>query len=173
MFGAKRNCRGVGPNFQIDPQIFLNKGGHGSIFTTELFLMSSRRHIKKTEEKTDINISPMIDMVFILLIFFIVTTVFVDERGFEASKPEDAQDQEDQKEPIIFRILANGEITQGRSGENIGIAGVNRVIRNNMTEEDLSVIIQVEKGAKADVAVRVFDESLRAGASAVNLKEAR
>ena len=43
-----------------------------------------------SEEAMDINISPLIDMVFILLIFFIVTTVFVEETGVEVEKPEAA-----------------------------------------------------------------------------------
>lgn len=135
--------------------------------------MAKKRSFQTSEKSDEINISPLIDMVFILLIFFIVTTVFVDERGFEASKPEDAQQEDKESEPIIFRVLANGEVHFARTSENIGVSGVNRVIRNYMTEEDLSVIINVEKGARAEVAVRVFDEALRAGAAAVNLKEAR
>jgi len=135
--------------------------------------MARRKSFHTSQKSSDINISPLIDMVFILLIFFIVTTVFVDERGFEASKPEDAQQDETDNEPIVFRISDSGDIIYTATNENIGISGVNRVIRNNKTEDNLSVIIQVEKGARSDMAVRTFDESLRAGADAVNLKEAR
>jgi len=135
--------------------------------------MARRKSFHTSQKSSDINISPLIDMVFILLIFFIVTTVFVDERGFEASKPEDAQQDETENEPIVFRISDSGDIIYTATNENIGISGVNRVIRNNKTEDILSVIIQVEKGARSDMAVRAFDESLRAGADAVNLKEAR
>jgi len=135
--------------------------------------MPRRKSFHTSQKSGDINISPLIDMVFILLIFFIVTTVFVDERGFEASKPEDAQQDETDNEPIVFRISDSGDIIYTATNENIGISGVNRVIRNNKTEDNLSVIIQVEKGARSDMAVRTFDESLRAGADAVNLKEAR
>ena len=52
--------------------------------------MRARRSITDTDEPMDINISPLIDMVFILLIFFIVTTVFVEETGVEVEKPEAA-----------------------------------------------------------------------------------
>ena len=52
--------------------------------------MRRRRSVLGSEESMDINISPLIDMVFILLIFFIVTTVFVEETGVEVEKPEAA-----------------------------------------------------------------------------------
>lgn len=136
--------------------------------------MARRKSFQSSQKSDEINISPLIDMVFILLIFFIVTTVFVDERGFEASKPSDANPPEDeQKEPVVFKVTKNGEILAGRDRENIGIAGVSRVVRNNIMDQELSVIIQVEKESRAEIALRVFDEALQAGASAVNLKEAR
>ena len=49
--------------------------------------MRARRSVTDSDEAMDINISPLIDMVFILLIFFIVTTVFVEETGVEVEKP--------------------------------------------------------------------------------------
>ena len=48
--------------------------------------MRARRSVTDSDEAMDINISPLIDMVFILLIFFIVTTVFVEETGVEVEK---------------------------------------------------------------------------------------
>ena len=52
--------------------------------------MRARRSINEVEEVSEINVSPLIDMVFILLIFFIVTTVFVEETGVEVDKPQSA-----------------------------------------------------------------------------------
>ena len=52
-----------------------------------------RRTVFSEEEETEINLSPMIDCIFILLIFFIVTTVFVEERGFSVAKPDAARRQ--------------------------------------------------------------------------------
>ena len=49
--------------------------------------MGKRKNISGGDDRIDINISPMIDMVFILLIFFIVTTVFVEEEGLDVNKP--------------------------------------------------------------------------------------
>lgn len=52
--------------------------------------MKRRRVFSANQGSEDINISPLIDMVFILLIFFIVTTVFVEETGVEVTKPQAA-----------------------------------------------------------------------------------
>ncbi len=136
-------------------------------------MASHRKSFQTSQKNEDINISPLIDMVFILLIFFIVTTTFVDERGFEASKPDQSSESDSDNEPTIFLITKNGDITV--KGENVGIAGVSRVIRNNasVSEEELPVIIQVQEGARASTALKVFDESLRAGAPAVNLAQAK
>ena len=50
--------------------------------------MRNKKQFNNTDEVTDINISPLIDMVFILLIFFIVTTVFVEEEGMATNTPD-------------------------------------------------------------------------------------
>jgi biopolymer transport protein ExbD len=119
---------------------------------------------KKTE---DINISPLIDMVFILLIFFIVTTVFVDEIGLEVTKPQPASAQESDKDPIIFTIQANGRILS--NGRDVGISGVRPEIQRLSRGEQLPVVIQVQSGSRAGLAIQVMDEALQAGALAVNL----
>ncbi len=133
--------------------------------------MSHRKSFQTSQKSDDINISPLIDMVFILLIFFIVTTVFVDERGLEAAKPNQSDANESESEPTIFLITENGEVLF--KGKEVGLGGVRRVVINNAQQEELPVIIQVKKGARADVALKVFDEALRSGASAVNLAQAK
>ena len=49
-----------------------------------------RRSVLSPDDETEINLSPMIDCIFILLIFFIVTTVFVEEKGLQVAKPDAA-----------------------------------------------------------------------------------
>lgn len=128
-----------------------------------------RKSFQSNQQTEEINISPLIDMVFILLIFFIVTTTFVDERGFEASKPDTASQSESDIEPVVFLITKNGDVIHQE--ENIGIGGVGRIVRNNLAQGELPVIVQVENEARAEVALKVFDQALQAGASAVNLAQ--
>ena len=119
------------------------------------------RRLRLPDEKTDINISPMIDMVFILLIFFIVTTVFVDEKGIETDKPQPSSDvdNDDPKEPILFHITANGQVEFKRDGrtENVSYDRVKSIVTNVRSQDDVPVILEVEGEALAGVMVRVMD----------------
>ena len=72
--------------------------------------MKYRRSISETEEISEINVSPLIDMVFILLIFFIVTTVFVEETGIEVQRPEAATGVLLEKESILLAVSKDGRI---------------------------------------------------------------
>ena len=76
--------------------------------------MSRHHQLKTAEEEIKMNISPLIDMVFILLIFFIVTTVFVDEQGLGVNKPEPtAEAKAMENETIVFTVLNSGQIYFG------------------------------------------------------------
>ncbi len=120
--------------------------------------MSRRNSINREEDKTNINISPMIDMVFILLIFFIVTTVFVDERGLGVDRPQPSPDRErdEDRDPMIFRLTATGQIVH--DGSNISLARVENVVRVTRSQfPDLPVILQVERNARSGLMIQVMD----------------
>ena len=76
----------------------------------------------QNEGAGEINISPLIDVVFILLIFFIVTTVFVDETGVEVEKPRAASQKELDQNSILIGITAEGGVYH--SGREIGVGGI-------------------------------------------------
>jgi biopolymer transport protein ExbD len=126
-----------------------------------------KKSIVRNEKADEINISPLIDMVFILLIFFIVTTVFIDERGFQADKPDAASEPQDSEiEPLIFTITDNNDVMF--EGSDVGVSAVQRIFRNQPQDEDIPIIIKTEKGSRAGLAIRVRDELVLAGAD-VNL----
>lgn len=114
-------------------------------------------HRKQTSDSgtADLNISPLIDMVFILLIFFIVTTVFVEETGLKITKPT-IDGKKTDAETVTFRITGQGQVFF--EGTDIGLSSVRATVRNAMQKELLPVIIQVENEAPSGVAVRVMDE---------------
>ena len=73
--------------------------------------MPRRSLLDESENELEINLSPMIDCIFILLIFFIVTTVFVEEAGIQLNKPDStvlssAQESDD----VSFTITANNKL---------------------------------------------------------------
>jgi biopolymer transport protein ExbD len=117
---------------------------------------------------SEINISPLIDVVFILLIFFIVTTVFIDEAGVEVNKPRAASAEDLEKHSILIAVTANGQVYQG--GRSIGIDGVRSVVAAMLeSDETIPVIIQGDTAASHGIVVKVIDAAKLAGAKTVNL----
>ena len=129
--------------------------------------MKYRRSLSDGEEMNDINVSPLIDMVFILLIFFIVTTVFVEETGVEVDKPQAASAQNLDKNSILLAVSGKGQVVHG--GREIGITGVRPLVRRLTQQEEMPVIIQADMTANAGLLIRVIDESKLGGAKNVSL----
>ena len=129
-----------------------------------------RRFSRLGQDSADdqaIDISPLIDCVFILLIFFIVTTTFVEETGVDVDKPQAASSVRLEKNSILLAITADGEIVYG--GREIGIGGVRPLVKRMILKEDLPVIIQTDQTVQSGLLVRVIDEVKLAGATKVSL----
>ena len=114
-----------------------------------------------------INMSPMIDCVFILLIFFIVTTTFVDETGIEVDKPQAASAVRLEKTSLLLALTAKGEVVYG--GREIGIGGVQPLVKRMLQQEDIPVIVQADQAAPSGLLVRVIDEAKLGGAVKVSV----
>ncbi len=114
-----------------------------------------------------IDMSPMIDCVFILLIFFIVTTTFVEETGVQVDKPQAASAVRLEKTSILIALTSNGEVVYG--GREIGIGGVQALVKRMLQKEDLPVIIQADTVAQSGLLVRIVDEAKLAGATKVSI----
>ena len=114
------------------------------------------------EAETTIDMSPLIDCVFILLIFFIVTTVFVEETGVEVDKPQAATSKDLPSNSILIAVTEGGEVVFDK--ENIGINRVRAIVKRKLKEDStMPVIIQADGKASAGLLVRVIDEAERAG----------
>jgi biopolymer transport protein ExbD len=121
------------------------------------------------EEGSDpgVDIAPLLDCVFILLIFFIVTTTFVEETGVEVDKPQAASAVQLEKNTILLAITQKGEVVY--AGRDIGFGGVRPLVKRLILKEDLPVIIQVDQGVPSGLLVDVIDEVKLAGATKVSL----
>lgn len=117
--------------------------------------------------ESGIDISPLIDCVFILLIFFIVTTVFVEETGVEVDKPQAASAVQLEKTSIFIALTEKGEIVYNE--RDIGIGGVRPLVKQLIQQENLPVIIQADELAPSGLMVRILDEAKLAGAKKVSL----
>lgn len=122
-----------------------------------------------SEDNSDVgvDISPLIDCVFILLIFFIVTTTFVEETGVEVDKPQAASSVRLEKTSIILALTEKGEVVYG--GREIGFSGVRSLVKRMLQAEDIPVIIQADSAAPSGMLVRIIDEANLAGATKVSV----
>jgi biopolymer transport protein ExbD len=124
------------------------------------------------EEDAAIDISPLIDCIFILLIFFIVTTTFVEETGIEVDKPQAAAAAALEKQSVMIAVTAEGAIVYG--GKEIGISGVQPIVRRFVDKEaDTPVIIQADEKSPTGIFARVLDEAKLGGAMKVSLSTAK
>jgi biopolymer transport protein ExbD len=115
-----------------------------------------------------IDMSPLMDCVFILLIFFIVTTTFVEETGVEVDKPQAASSVQLEKTSILIAVTAKGAVVYG--GREIGISGVQPLVKRMLQKgEQIPVIVQADTIAQSGLMVRVIDEAKLGGAEKVSI----
>jgi biopolymer transport protein ExbD len=129
--------------------------------------MARQSIMSEPDSPTEIDLSPMIDCVFILLIFFIVTTVFVEEPGVQVSKPSAVRDVELEKNSILIAITADNKVIYG--GKELGVAGVGARVRQILYRDDTPVIIQADERADHGVFSDVWSEVKNAGAKKISL----
>ena len=128
-----------------------------------------RRRIRKKNEESEINITPMLDIVFIMLIFFIVTTSFVKEISIDVNRPTKSPIKEQKKSDVIsVRILDSGQILiQERL---IALDAVRANIESSLAlKPQASVVVVSDRDADAGLLVKVIDQSRLAGATNVSL----
>lgn len=130
-----------------------------------LNISASRR---RNRSMVEINMAPMIDMVFLLLIFFLVTTSFVKETGIEVNRPTAATATVKEKATILLGIDAANRIFLDHREIDVRAvrANVERALAEN--PED-SVVVVADKASATGTAIEVMDGCRMAGAQNVSL----
>ena len=118
----------------------------------------------KTQE---IDLAPLLDVVIILLIFFIVTTVFVKETGVEIDKPSAVSSQQLQKSVLMIAITDAGQVMY--AGTNIGVAGVRSTLMQASRSKTRPLVIQADKTVQTELLVKVIDQAKLAGVEDISL----
>jgi len=127
----------------------------------------SRRSIHIEDEETEINLSPMIDCIFILLIFFIVTTVFVEEKGLQVNKPDAAATSlADKQENFVLEINQQNQVFQ--DGSELTLADVTNRVKAAVLDQDTPVVIRAHEKSSHQEFVSVWDAAKRGGASTLS-----
>jgi biopolymer transport protein ExbD len=119
----------------------------------------------------DVNMSPLIDCVFLLLIFFIVTTVFVEETGVDIDRPEALSASRMDRQSIMIALTAEGRIVYG--GRDISIDSVRGVVARQLRNGDQPVIIMADRLSQTGQLVELMDECKRGGATQVSVAAGR
>ena len=115
-----------------------------------------------TEEESSIDLTPMIDVTFIMLIFFIVTATFIKETGIDVNKPDAKTTTVQDKANILIAIDANNRIWIDR--RQVDIRAVRPNIERLYAENPQgSVVIQADKESKTETLIAVMDASREAG----------
>jgi len=113
---------------------------------------------KQIEEETEIDITPMLDVVFIMLIFFIVTASFVKEAGIDVVKPE-AKSAFAKPEANIF-VAIDEKDNIWIAGERVAIENVGASIKKLRAENPVgTVIIQADKESTNNMLMQVLDSA--------------
>ena len=114
------------------------------------------------EEESSIDITPMLDVVFIMLIFFIVTATFIKESGIDVDKPSAATAVVQEKASILVAIDAENNVWINR--RQVDIRSVRSIVERLHAENPKgTLVIQADKESKNDTLVQVMDASRRAG----------
>jgi biopolymer transport protein ExbD len=114
------------------------------------------------QEESEINITPMLDVVFIMLIFFIVTASFVKEAGIDVNRPDAQTAQKKEKANILVAISANNEIWIDRRQVDPRAVRAN-IERLHAENPQGTVVIQADKEAKTETLIQVMDSARQAG----------
>lgn len=124
------------------------------------------RHIEESNAAASVNLTPLIDMVFILLIFFLVTASFTKEAGIEVDRPTAQTAVRQEKGSLIIGVSESGEVWIDNNSVEISSVRAH-VERLHAQNPEGTVIIMADKGAKTGLTVSVLDQVRLAGVSNV------
>jgi biopolymer transport protein ExbD len=130
--------------------------------------MRNRHSRRQSGGIAEINMTPLIDMVFILLIFFIVTTSFVKETGVDVSRPSAKTAVKKEHANILIAIKQNGEVWMDKRQVDRRAVRAN-VERMHAENPEGSVIILADKEAKTGLLIEVMDQARLAGVANVSI----
>ena len=130
--------------------------------------MRRRRHSDQLNGDSEINLTPMLDIVFIMLIFFVVTTSFVKESGIDVNRPSAQTAEPRDQGNILIAITPNGEIWIDK--RPVDIRAIRAVVERLVAENpEGGVIIQGDREAEIGLLVKVMDQVRKAGVKNVSI----
>jgi biopolymer transport protein ExbD len=125
-----------------------------------------KRILGQEEEENEINLTPMLDVVFIMLIFFIVTASFIKEAGIDVNRPDAPSADSQDDAAILIAISANDEIwIDRRETDPNAVRGM--IERLHAENPKGSIVIQADEESTHEVLVIVMEAAKAAGVTNV------
>lgn len=108
-------------------------------------------------------LAPLIDMVFLLLIFFMVATIFPEDHGIEVEKPNAENPSRLPRQNLLFLVSETGEIWF--SGRQVGLEEVSKIVESELViKPDAMVVVDVDRKSVTDNLIRFLDQARKGGA---------
>ena len=129
----------------------------------------TRFHQRKgSRESAEIDVAPMMDMVFLLLIFFIVTSTFTRETGLDVNKPDASTAKTLERESVLVGLSREGTIHIHET--QVSLEGLRRILDNQVKEDPKRpVIIVADRDAPGGMIVDILDQCNMAKVSKVSI----
>jgi len=131
-------------------------------------MINVRQTIRGGSTRVDINMGPLVDMVFLLLIFFVVTTSFVKATGIEVDRATASSAELQERGTILVGVSAAGEVWF--DGKEVDVRSVRGLVERSLAEDpEAGVVVVADRGSETGLVIRVMDQCRLAGASGVSL----
>jgi len=135
-------------------------------------MINVRKTMRGGGDRVDINMGPLIDMVFLLLIFFVVTTSFVKEAGIDVQRSTAATAEIKEHGNVMLGLTPEGEVWF--EGRRIDMRSVRAHVERALAEDPESgVVVVADKDSRTGDVVKVMDQCRLAGAANVSLAARR
>ena len=130
------------------------------------------RRTLRGSDQVQINMGPLIDMVFLLLIFFVVTTSFVKESGIDVQRSTAATAEVKERGNIMISVTAAGEVYY--AGKRVDVRSLRGLVERALAEDPESgVVVVADRDSATGEVVKVMDQCRLAGAQSVSLAARR
>lgn len=121
-----------------------------------------RRHSSKNQDDAAIDMTPMLDIVFIMLIFFIVTASFLKEAGIEVNRPEGSSGEPQDKANIMIAVTAEDEVWMEKRRVDVRAVRAN-VERLKAENPEGTIVIQADEESSTGIVAEIMDSLNQAG----------
>jgi biopolymer transport protein ExbD len=135
-------------------------------------MINVRRTMRGSGERVDVNMSPLIDMVFLLLIFFVVTTSFVKETGVDVTRATAATAETVAATSIMIAVTEDGDVWM--EGKRVDVRSVRGLVERSLAEDpEAAAVIVADRDSRNGLVVEVMDQCRLAGTANVSLAARR